>query len=193
MKEYDIKEIKKQLEKDLEPKRYEHTLGVAYTAFNLALKYGEDPQRALIAGLLHDCAKCFDNDKKMALCKKYDVKLTKVEIENPFLIHAKLGSKLAAVKYGIEDEGILSAICYHTTGKPDMNLLEKIIFSADYIEPNRKKIMGLTEIREIIYHNLDKAIEIILENTIKHLEKNNQIIDKSSIEAYEFYKKGNNK
>lgn len=185
---YDIKELKKSLIKVLEPKRYEHTIGVAYTAFAMALRFGADPEKALVAGLLHDCAKCYDNDKKFELCNKYGVKLTKVEVQNPFLIHAKLGSVMAKEKYGVKNKEILSAIKYHTTGKPNMNLLEKIIFSADYIEPNRKKILGLDEIREVIFDDLDMGIYIILENTLKHLNNKEMIIDSKSQKAYEFYK-----
>ena len=187
MENYDIKEIKTKLQKDLEPKRYEHTIGVADTAFSLALRYGANPEKAYVAGLLHDCAKCFDHEKKMSLCKKYDVELTKTEKENPFLIHAKLGAALAREKYGIQDPEILEAIKYHTTGKANMGLLEKIIFSADYIEPNRKMILGLEEIRKTIFNDLDKAIYIILLNTIKHLENKDQVIDPTSAEALAYY------
>ena len=187
MENYDIKEIKTKLQKDLEPKRYEHTIGVADTAFSLALRYGANPEKAYVAGLLHDCAKCFDHEKKMSLCKKYDVELTKTEKENPFLIHAKLGAALAREKYGIQDPEILEAIKYHTTGKANMGLLEKIIFSADYIEPNRKMILGLEEIRKTIFNDLDKAIYIILLNTIKHLENKEQVIDPTSAEPLAYY------
>lgn len=187
MSEYDIKEIKQKLIKELEAKRYEHTIGVADTAFSLALRYGINAEKAYVAGLLHDCAKCYDNDKKMSLCKKYDVRLSDIEKENPFLIHAKLGAAVAREKYGITDPEILEAIKYHTTGKPNMGLLEKIIFSADYIEPNRKMILGLEEIRKTIFIDLDKAIYIILKNTIQHLINKEQIIDPASAEALKYY------
>lgn len=188
MNKYDIKEIKKKLEKELESKRYEHTIGVADTSFALALRYGYDPEDAYVAGLLHDCAKCLDGEKRMSLCKKYNVEFTKVEIENPFLIHAKLGATLAKEKYGIEDKNIISAIRFHTTGKADMNLLEKIVFSADYMEPNRKLILGLDEIRETIFHDFDKAVYLILVNTMKHLKNKGQVIDYNSVLALDYYK-----
>lgn len=185
---YDIKRIKKNLEKELEDKRYEHTIGVADTAACLAMRYNYDIEKAYVAGLLHDCAKCIDNEKKIKLCKKYDVKLTQVEIDNPFLIHAKLGAALAKEKYGINDEDILESIKYHTTGKENMSLLEKIIFSADYIEPGRKKILGLEEIRNIIFVDFDKAVYLILKNTIQHLNNKNQVIDETSLSAFNYYK-----
>lgn len=184
---YDYKAIKKALSKQLDAKRYEHTIGVAYTAASLAMRYGADIEKAYLAGLLHDCAKCIETDEKIALCKKYKVKLTPFEVENPFLIHAKLGSCLAEKKYGIEDPEILSAIRYHTTGKPDMSLMEKIVFSADYIEPGRKIIPGLEEIRKIIFIDFDQAVCMILEGTIRHLKNKEQPIDELSKEAYEYY------
>ena len=185
----DYKAIKKILSKQLDPKRYEHTIGVAYTAAALAMRYHADVEKAYLTGLLHDCAKCIDTDEKLALCKKYKVKLSEFEIENPFLIHAKLGSCLAEKKYEVSDPDVLSAIRYHTTGKADMSLLEKIVFSADYIEPGRKMIPGLEEIRETIFVDLDRAVCMILEGTMRHLKNKDQPIDQASIDAYEFYKK----
>ena len=183
-----IEKLKKKLSKDLSDDRYEHTIGVADTAFALALRYGADSEKAYLAGLLHDCAKCLDNDKKMELCKKYGVELTEVERENPFLIHAKLGAVLAKEKYDIDDPEIASAIAYHTTGKAGMTLLEKIIFSADYIEPGRKDIPGLKEIRECIFNDFDRAVYLIYEGTLRHLKNKDQIIDDTSLEAFEYYK-----
>lgn len=185
---YDKKKIKKLLEKNLEEKRYEHTLGVADTAACLAMRYGCNIESAYVAGLLHDCAKCIDNDKKLQLCKKYSVELSRVEIENPFLIHAKLGAAIAYNKYDVDDEDILNAIRFHTTGRPNMSLLEKIIFSADYIEPGRKKILGLDEIRETIFVDFDKAVYLILKNTLQHLHNKNQVVDDASNKAYLYYK-----
>lgn len=188
MENVNVSKMMKQLQKDLDAKRYEHTLGVAYTAASLAMRYGVSVNKAFIAGLLHDCAKCYDDDKKLALCKKYSVKLSSYEKENTSLIHAKLGAAIAKEKYDIDDEEILEAIRWHTTGKEDMNLIEKIVFSADYIEPGRKMILGLEEIRATIFMDLDKAIYLILLNTIKHLEGKKQPIDDGSLRAYTFYK-----
>lgn len=186
---YDYKTIKKAMSKQLDAKRYAHTIGVAYTAASLAMRYGADIEKAYLAGLLHDCAKCIETDEKLALCKKYKVNLTQFETDNPFLIHAKLGSCLAEKKYGVEDPEILSAIRYHTTGKPRMSLMEKIVFSADYIEPGRKIIPGLEEIRKIIFIDLDRAVCLILEGTMRHLKNKEQPIDELSIEAYDYYHK----
>ena len=187
MENYDIKAIKKQLEKRLDEKRYEHSLGVAYTAAALAMKYHCDMEQAYTAGLLHDCAKYLNEKESVELCEKYKVELTPIDREFPFLIHAKLGSVLAKEKYDINDPEILSAIQWHTTGRGNMSLLEKIIFSADYIEPGRKKIENLTSIRETIFDDLDRAVYLILANTIKHLEAKKQPIDEYSLKAIAFY------
>ena len=188
MPDIDVKAIKKDLSKILDEKRYEHTIGVAHTAAALAMCYGEDVNKAYLAGLLHDCAKCYDEKKRNILCKKYNVSLTKFEEENPFLIHAKLGAAIAKEKYKIIDDSILSAIRYHTTGNENMTVFEKIIFSADYIEAGRKKIEGLDAIRSIIFQDLDEAVYLILNGTVAHLEDKEQCIDPSSLEAFQYYK-----
>ena len=165
MKEPDLKKIRKAMEKELDPKRYEHTLGVAYTAASLAMRYGADLNSALIAGMLHDCAKCLSNEKKISICKKHDLSINPAEEKNPFLLHAKVGSYLASKKYGVTDPDILNAILNHTTGRPDMSLLEKIVWLSDYIEPGRKQAPNLPEIRRIAFEDLDKALVMTLENT----------------------------
>ena len=188
MKDYNIKEIRKKLEKELEEKRFNHTLGVADAAFCLALRYGEDPAKAYLAGLLHDCAKCYDTDHSIKLCEKYHLELSESEMQNPSLIHAPLGAMVAKDKYEVEEKDILDAIKYHTVGRPDMTLLEKIIFSADYIEPGRNKILGLDEIRRVIFEDLDKAVYLIYVNTLEHLRHKELPYDNHILEAMEFYR-----
>lgn len=181
--------IEKELKKELDSDRYTHTMGVAYTAACLAMRYGENQERAYLAGLLHDCAKCIDNKKKLALCEKYNIPITDAEQANPFLLHAKLGSCLAKTEYGVTDEGVLSAIRWHTTGHAAMTLLEKIIYAADYIEPNRKKRENLDEIRTLCFTNLDDGVRLILRDTLQYLE-GGKPIDPTTREAYHFYVKG---
>ena len=137
MARVDIAKLRAQIKKVQDKKRYEHTLGVTYTAACLAMCYDIDTERAETAGLLHDCAKCLSNDKKVSLCKKQSIEINMTEAKNPFLLHAKAGAYLAEYKYGIRDEDILNAVRYHTTGRPGMSMLEKIVFIADYIEPGR--------------------------------------------------------
>lgn len=117
-------------------------MGVMYTAASLAMCYGADIQKALTAGLLHDCGKYCPAEEQIRLCGRYGIDLTRSELEMPALIHARLGAYLAEHEYGIKDREILDAVTYHTTGRPGMSMLEKIIYIADYIEPNRRKYRG---------------------------------------------------
>ncbi len=180
--------LKKKVKKALDPERYQHTLGVAYTASALAMRYEADIEKAFIAGLLHDCAKCIPNDEKRKLCEEYQISLTETELAVPSLIHAKLGAYLAEHTYGIDDSEILDAIRTHTTGEPEMNLMQKIIFTADYIEPNRNMAPNLQEIRQLSFTDLDRAVCRILEDTLKYLNKRkDSAIDPATRKTYEYY------
>ena len=110
----ELVEIRKKLKKVQDKDRYEHTKGVMYTAGCLAMAYGYDMQKAMLAGLLHDCAKCIPNDEKLRLCEENDILISSVERENPFLLHAKLGALLAKTEYDVTDPLILHAIKVHT-------------------------------------------------------------------------------
>lgn len=181
--------IRRSLKKKMDPLRYEHTLGVAYTAMCLAMKYGEDLYKAEMAGLLHDCAKCYPNEVQLAKCEKYNISITEVEKQNPSLIHAKLGAFLAMNKYGVTDMDIINAILNHTTGKPAMTQLEKIVFVADYIEPRRDKAPNLAMIRRLAFEELDRAVCIILKSTLDYLKTREVVIDDMTVRTYEFYEK----
>ena len=167
--------------------RYQHTLGVANTSACLAMCHGADMNKAYIAGLLHDCAKCVPDDVKIAECKQFGLPISDIEFESPYLLHSKLGAYYAKHIYNVKDEEICSAIQWHTTGKPAMTLLEKIVFIADYIEPNRREIPGLSKIRQIVFQNIDQAICLSSERTIRYLEDNGNKIDPMTIKTYEFY------
>ena len=189
MKTLDMHKIRKQLVKALDSKRFEHTQGVAYISAALAMRYGEDIQKAELAGLLHDCAKCLDNDKKIQICKKHGIEISEAEQRNPFLLHAKVGGFLAKSKYKVEDEEIIDAVLYHTTGRPGMSLLEKIIYIADYIEPGRNHAPNLDEIRRLCFQDLDEALLKILEDILVHLKESKKEIDPMTQMTYEFYKR----
>ncbi|MDO5410147.1 MAG: bis(5'-nucleosyl)-tetraphosphatase (symmetrical) YqeK [Lachnospiraceae bacterium] len=184
-----IPEIRKRLKKKLDPFRYEHSLSVSYTAAALAMRYGYDLDKAELAGLLHDCARQFDNDMLYEKCLEKGLEVTEDEEKNRILLHAKYGSYMAAHKYGIEDPEILSAITYHTTGKPDMSLLEKIIYIADYIEPRRNKADNLEYMRQLAFIDLDKALIEIMTGILYYLEKTHASIDKQTEKACEYYRK----
>lgn len=184
-----IKNIKSDLKNILDKNRYEHTMGVAYTAVCLAMKYECDMEKAEEAGLLHDCAKCIPDEKKLKQCEKYNISITETEKSNPYLLHAKLGAFYAMHKYGITDREVINAILVHTTGAPDMTLLEKIIYVADYIEPHRKDAPHLAKIRRIAFEDLDMAVFMIMEDTLIYLKKKKGNIDHMTGKAYEYYKK----
>lgn len=189
MKAADLKKLRKEMEKELTSKRYEHTLSVAYTAASLAMVHGSDTESALLAGMLHDCAKCFSAKKLISLCKKNNLPISEVELQNPTaLLHAKAGSFLAQEKYGISDEDILNAIKYHTTGRPDMSKLEKILYIADYIEPGRMHAANLKQIRKTAYEDLDRALFRILEDTLAYLHSTGGRIDSMTKATYESVK-----
>ena len=187
MKSADIKKIRKKMEKTLDPHRYEHTLGVAYTAACLAMIYQEDVVKAETAGLLHDCAKCMTNEERIEICHKHHLEITEAEEANPVLLHAKVGSYLASKKFEIQDEDILNAILNHTTGRPGMSTLEKIIYIADYIEPGRKQAPNLPAIRKAAFQDLDKALLMILEDTLQYLHSVQGTIDPMTQTTYDYY------
>ena len=184
---YDLKKIKKKLKNELDESRYEHTIGVMDTAACLAMRYGADLTQALVAGLLHDCAKCIPNDKKLKLCKKNGIEVTPFEEKAPFLLHAKLGAWMAEHEYHVSDPAILSAIACHTTGKPDMSMLDKIVFIADYIEPGRNKAPGLPEIRRLSFTDIDQALIRILSDTLDYLASSNDPIDPATQNVLDYY------
>lgn len=188
MKYNDLSKIRKAMEKELDPKRYEHTLGVAYTAAALAMRYNASIYNAQLAGLLHDCAKCISNEKKLSICEKNNIVITEVEKRNPYLLHAKVGSFLTENEYEVTDRDVINAVLNHTTGRPGMSLLEKIIFISDYIEPGRNKAENLSEIRKMAFSNLDHALVRILEDTLNFLkEDGKEEIDPMTEKTYQYY------
>lgn len=189
MDKSEIKDIKKELEHDLDSKRYEHTLGVAYTAACLAMRYGYDMEKAYITGLLHDCAKCMSNKDKLEYCEKYDIPVTKVEQENPSLLHAKVGAEMSRRKYDIKDSEIYQAIMYHTTGHPQMTLLDKIIYISDYMEPHRDEAPNLDSVRKQAFIDIDATLLTILKDSVAYLEKSDKTVDPMTMETYLYYVK----
>ncbi len=177
----------KQMEAVLDEYRYEHTLGVSYTAACLAMRYGADPKSAQLAGLLHDCAKCLSNTKRIKECEKYGIPITAIERKNPSLLHAKLGAVYARERYGVKEEAVLSAIRWHTTGRPAMTLLEQILFVADYMEPSRCRAIHLDEIRGLAFLDLDRATCMILEDTICYIQEKEMAMDEMTVKAWEYY------
>lgn len=183
-----IQIIKQDLKQNVTGKRYDHIIGVAYTAASIAMRYGYDMEQAFMAGLLHDCAKHMNGAQLIQICEESKVPISDVERRNPFLLHGKVGAIIAKEKYNIVDHVILDSIRYHTTGRPDMTMLDKIIFVADYIEPNRRQLEGLNEVRTLVFQNLDDGVVRILQMTINYLKSNeNQEIDSTTLETFQYY------
>ena len=179
--------LRKEMQDTLKADRFDHTLGVAYTAANMAAVHGADEKKALIAGYLHDCAKNLSHDDQIRICKKYGVDVSDIERRNPSLIHAKAGMCLAEHKYEIDDKDILTAIRWHTTGHPGMTKLEKIVFIADFIEPNRKPLEHMAEIRKEAFRDLDRCMLMILGDTLNYLRNIDKECDPMTKETYDYY------
>lgn len=183
-----ILKLQHTLKKELDEDRYQHTLGVMYTSASMAMRYGADVTQALLAGLLHDCAKCIPGDKKIHLCEKYSLPVSDVEYENPGLLHARLGAYLAEKKYHIHDQEIIYAISSHTTGRPGMSLLEKIVYIADYIEPGRRELPNMKEVRPLAFTDIDQCLYRILEDSLVYLNSRNISVDPMTQKTYDYYK-----
>ena len=187
-KKNDLKRLRKAVKKRQDAGRFEHTMGVEFTAAALAMRYDESIYDARAAGILHDCAKCISDEKRLAICDKNGIAVTDIGRRNPFLLHGKAGAYLAETKYGVKDQNIFNAIQFHTTGREAMSTLEKIIFVADYIEPGRKQVPGLSEIRKLAFIDLDEAVLQILENTLDYLRNSGGEIDPMTEVTCNYYR-----
>lgn len=180
-----IEEYKQWLKENLNSERYEHSLGVAECAKELAEQFGVNPEKAYLAGLIHDCAKCLpENDLKTLLCSCEDV--CEEELVNTKTFHAPCGVIVAKNKFGINDEEILSAIRCHTVGKTDMTDFEKVIFIADKIETRTRPEDWTTPVRNALKqpNGLDSALLVCYSNTIKSLVDRKLMICTVTIEIY---------
>lgn len=175
------------LREALTSKRFEHTLRVEETACSLANYYKVDEELVSTAALLHDCAKDLEPDQMHRLAKDLQLNMNGLE-EYPQIIHGFLGAKIAHNRYGLGDNKLLDAIQYHTTGRPNMSTIEKIIYLADYIEPGRVGIAAIDKVRNVVYEDLDKALFMALENTISYLESINKPIHPLTQSSLQFYK-----
>lgn len=177
-----VKHMKEKLKTMLNKERYKHSLGVCETAVRLAERYGADTQKAYTAGLLHDCAKNYTYEKSLDECKRLGVALTDLEKANFALIHAPLGAAVAREVFHITDSEILTAITRHTVGGADMSILDKIIYIADMIEPNRD-FDGVEEYRSLAFEDLDKAVLKALENSIVSNVKKGRLLHPDTLIA----------
>lgn len=171
---------------NLKEGRFDHSLRVRDTAIRLAEIYKEDIEKAKIASLIHDCAKHVKDKDMINICERHGYNIDEVSKKMPNILHGHAGSYIAHDMMEVDDRDILNAIAYHTTGRKDMSTLEKIIYLADYIEPSRD-FPVVEEIRKVAYEeDLDKALILAFNKSIKYIVDRNQLLHKDTIEARNF-------
>lgn len=183
MMSFTVEEMKKMLAKRLKKSRYLHSIGVAETAAELAARFGIDTNRAYVAGLLHDCAREYKNEDLPAEAKKRGITYGDIEKKMPLLLHAYIGAKMAGEKYGVDDAEIAQAIWRHTVGGENMTALDKIIYFADMIEPNR----DYPEVEELRQFAREKSLDEMffkgLSESIIFVLQKNQLIHPATVAA----------
>ena len=168
----------------LKPSRIEHVRGVEETAAHLAQKYGADEETCRVAAMLHDCTKKLSLSEQLEICRKYGVDVDEMERESPELLHSKSGAAVAQYEFGASDE-VIEAIKWHTTGKANMSLTEKIVCLADFIEPSRH-FEGVEAVRREAERDLDGALIMAFSRTLKHLEEKGVAPHRNTRQALEF-------
>ena len=173
------------LKKALDHQWFEHTLGVEKTAREMARVFGVDEEQAALAGLLHDCAKCMPLERMLKAAKHEEI--DPVMKESKALMHAVAGRCVARDVYNVEDETVLDAIRWHTTGRADMTPLDKIIYLADMIEPNRKPYPGLEALRALCMEDLDRAMHTALTMSLNHVREQGKTLHPDTMAALAAY------
>lgn len=176
-----------QIKTRMPEKRYIHTIGVMETAIQLAEKYGADVKAAETAAILHDVAKYADEDWMKKVVKEHHLDPRLLDW-GPEILHGPVGAWIAEHEFQVTDEDILNAIRYHTTGRANMSTLEKILYIADMIEPNRN-FSGVDKLREIVQQDLDEGMRACIRHTIAFLVETKQAIFPDSIECYNYFYK----
>lgn len=169
----------------LKPKRVPHVRGVESEAERLARRWGTDPELAAEAGILHDITKKLDLNQQLLLCEKYGIITDELERTNEKLLHSKTGAAVARDRFGVCDE-VYQAIFWHTTGKPDMTMPEKVLYMADYIEPTRD-FDGVERLRALAYEDIDAAMELGLRMSLEDVVSRGNRPHKNSAAALEWY------
>ena len=183
------RQIRKRLKKSLSEARYAHSLGVAATASCMAMRYDISlVEKAYLAGLVHDAAKCLTDEEKLRMAAEKGLPVNEYEKASPGLLHAPLGAVIAEESYGIRDPEILSAIRLHTLGKPEMTTLEAILYVADYAEPDRPDVSYFRAIREAAFRDLDEAAYLTAKTAVDYTRNKGQGVDPRSLETLEYYR-----
>ena len=178
LKHLDIPELRACSYSMVKAKRVPHIRGTEEEAVRLAKHWGADEVLARRAGILHDCTKYWELEPSVACCQKYGIEMDELEIQSPKLLHSKTGSAVAKHIFG-EPEDVVQAIFCHTTGKPGMTTLDKILYLADYMEPNRD-FDGVEEMRRLVFEDLDKAMILGLEMNVEDLTERGVPIHKNT-------------
>ncbi|MGI6586000.1 MAG: bis(5'-nucleosyl)-tetraphosphatase (symmetrical) YqeK [Lutisporaceae bacterium] len=178
----DLSSIMEYLGNNISTSRYMHSINVSRTAKKLAELYGGDPAKAEIAGLVHDCARDIEKPLQLKYLKEEGIEADELTLGTVELLHGPAAIYICRRIFGIEDEDILSAVRYHTTGKENMSLLEKIIYLSDYIEPARS-FPGVGELRELAFKSLDKALILVFNSSIRYILSKNGFIHIDTILA----------
>ena len=191
MKHELIEMLESQLRANLDTQRFIHTQGVAYTCAALAMKWHKyEVDRAMIAGYLHDCAKCMSYEEQLGVADENMIYITDYQMKNPKLLHAVVGPTVAQEQYGIFDREIQDAIRTHTTGAPNMSIFQKIVFVADFIEPNRETpVLRMENFREMAFTDIDKAVFMIADRTVEYLASKGSDFDPATVATRDYYKK----
>ena len=177
-----IRTIKKALIREMKKSRYRHTKGVLHSAVHLAGLNGADPCKTAIAALFHDYAKDYDRDKLFRLAHQYQLALDPIHLHAHQLVHGKVAAAIARHEFKINDQEILCAIEFHTTGRQGMGLIEKIIYLSDFIEPTRD-YPGVSRLRSLAERDLDKAVLQALNNTMIYVLKTGKLLHPNTLEA----------
>ena len=182
-----VDEMRRELQRRLKKNRFAHSIGVANTAVKLAKKFGVDENKSYVAGLLHDCAREFENEDLPAQAIKRGIEIGEVEKNSPLLLHAYIGAQMISEIYGVNDKEISQAIYRHTVGAKNMTALDKIIYFSDMIEPNRN-YPGVDELRELAEksNDLDEIILTAMNESIIFVIHKNALVHPATIDARNF-------
>jgi predicted HD superfamily hydrolase involved in NAD metabolism len=174
------------LQQIVSPKRFQHSLNVSETATVLAKQYDCDVEKAKVASILHDYAKDFSKEQMVEACLQYKIPEYQKYGCLTSVIHGPIAAWIAKYEFLVEDIDVRNAIYFHTTGRPDMSLLEKVIYIADYIEPNRK-FEGVEKLRRLAYQDLDLCMLEGLNMTIQTVVTKGSLLNPVTVEARNFY------
>lgn len=177
-----IEEVKNKLQSMLTPKRFAHSLAVRDASVKLAQHYGVDEYKAAVAGLVHDCAKGLSDEQLLNFAEEFGILIDIIQKSEAGLLHAQVGAELARKEFDVHDEEILTAIRYHTTGCEDMSMLTKILYLSDYMAEGRN-FPEVEDLRRIAFVDLDAALLMGMDLTIKHVISKGSLIHPDTVKA----------